>query len=188
MSCAIKRKDLPRPAEIAVNGVAIPRGEIALEVQHHPAPTAIEAWKAAARALIVRELLLQEAGRLGIAAEPLSDGDGRRELATEAIIRCLLERQVAATPPDERACRRFYVRNRDRFFSDVPFEAVAERIAAYLGKREEQQAAAAYVAGLVAGARIEGFDMALAATPQAPSEGAASGSESRSPGSRIRPR
>ena len=35
-----------------------------------------QAWQQAARALVVRELLLQRARALGIAAEPLSDEDG----------------------------------------------------------------------------------------------------------------
>lgn len=165
MSCALKNSDLPQPADITVNGVAIPRGEIALEVQHHPARTAIEAWKAAARALIVRELLLEEASRLGIAAEPLNDEHGRRELATEAIIRCLIEQQVTVPRPDRQVCRRFYEGNRDRLFSDAPFEAVAEPIAIYLRKRAERRAVAAYVAGLVARARIEGIDMAASPAP-----------------------
>lgn len=165
MSCTLKPNDLPRPADITVNGVAIPRGEIALEVQHHPAPTAIEAWKAAARALVIRELLLQEASHLGIAAEPLSDEHGRRELTTEAIIRCLIEPQVKVPRPDEQACRRFYERNRDRHFSDASFEAVAERIAAYLRTRAGRQAAADYVTGLIARARIEGIDMSVAPGP-----------------------
>src|SRR5690606_4297524 len=63
---------VPRIA-VSVNGVAIPHDAISREAQNHPAPTPLDAWKAAARALIVRELLLAEARRLQIRREPAED-------------------------------------------------------------------------------------------------------------------
>ncbi len=66
-----------KPATVSVNGVAIARDAIAREMQHHPAPKPIAAWQQAARALVIRELLLQEARRLGVAAA----ADQRRRAA-----------------------------------------------------------------------------------------------------------
>lgn len=113
--CPVKPTNLPRPKPVSVNGVAIPRAEIAREVQNHPAGKPIEAWLAAARALVVRELLLQEARRLAIVPAPLSDGDGRRETDEEAIVRQLVEQEVVTPAPDDATCRRVYEANPQRF-------------------------------------------------------------------------
>ena len=59
MDCSLTNT-LPKPKTITVNGKVIPREVIAREVQNHPAEKPILAWQAAARALVVRELLLQE--------------------------------------------------------------------------------------------------------------------------------
>ena len=65
--CAVKPTNLPRGNGVAVNGVVVPRESIARETQNHPADKPIDAWQAAARALVIRELLLQEARRLELA-------------------------------------------------------------------------------------------------------------------------
>jgi nitrate reductase gamma subunit len=51
---------------VMVGGREIPAAAIAAEAQHHPAPDAAAAWNAAAEALAVRQLLLDEAERLGL--------------------------------------------------------------------------------------------------------------------------
>jgi peptidyl-prolyl cis-trans isomerase C len=115
--CSVKSIDLPRPKSISVNGVAIPRAAIAREVQNHPAAKPIDAWLKAARALVVRELLLQEAKRLCIVAEPLTDAEGRRETDDEAIVRALVEREIVTPEADEATCRRYFEQNRRKFRS-----------------------------------------------------------------------
>jgi peptidyl-prolyl cis-trans isomerase C len=112
-----------KPVAVSVNGVSIARDAIVREMQHHAAPKPIAAWQQAARALVIRELLLQEARRLALAAQPLSDDDGRRETDEEAIIRGLIEREVSVPEPDDETCRRYYHRNRARFRSPDIFEA-----------------------------------------------------------------
>jgi peptidyl-prolyl cis-trans isomerase C len=72
MDCSLTAT-LPKPKTVSVNGTVIPREVIAQEVQNHPAEKPLLAWQAAARALVVRELLLQESARLGIDAAPLRD-------------------------------------------------------------------------------------------------------------------
>jgi peptidyl-prolyl cis-trans isomerase C len=123
MTCAAHRTVLPKGNVVKVNGVAIPRDMISREAQHHPATTPLEAWRAAANALVVRELLLQEARRLDIAAEPLSDADGRCETAEEAAVRALVAREVPLPEADEATCRRYYEQNRRRFRSPDIYEA-----------------------------------------------------------------
>jgi peptidyl-prolyl cis-trans isomerase C len=117
---------LPPPptfGEVRVNGVEILPEDIAQEIQHHPAPDAETAWVEAARALAVRELLLQEARRAGIAAEPLADGAGRTELDEDALVRELLETEVEPAAPSEAECRRYYDSNVNRFRTPELFEA-----------------------------------------------------------------
>ncbi|MDP3077351.1 peptidylprolyl isomerase [Bradyrhizobium sp.] len=129
MDCSVTNV-LPKPKTIAVNGRVIPREAIAREVQNHPAEKPILAWQAAARALVVRELLLQESTRLDIQAEPLSDPEGRSETAEEAAMRVLIEREVVTPQPDEAACIRFYEQNRQRFRAGDLYEAAHILIAA----------------------------------------------------------
>lgn len=117
---------LPPPptfGEVRVNGVEITPEAIAQEIQHHPAPDAETAWIEAARALAVRELLLQEARRLGISGEPLADEAGRVEAEDDATVRALLESAVSPSEPSEAECRRYYDANLDRFRTPDLFEA-----------------------------------------------------------------
>ncbi len=123
MTCALRQTMLPKGHGVRVNGIAIPRDLIAREIQHHPSRTPGAAWKAAARALAVRELLLQEAHRLAIAAEPMADGDGRRETEDEAAIRALVAQEVQTPQGDMATCRRYYEQNRRRFRSPDIYEA-----------------------------------------------------------------
>ncbi len=131
MSCSVQSvlAGVPRIA-VSVNGVAIPHNWISREAQNHPASTPMGAWKAAARALVVRELLLQEARRQGLMPEPESDAEGRRETAEEALIRGLIEREVRVPEADADACRRYYEHNRRRFRSADLYEAAHILIAA----------------------------------------------------------
>jgi peptidyl-prolyl cis-trans isomerase C len=112
-----------KPAAVSVNGVAIARDAIQREMQHHAAGKPIAAWQQAARALVIRELLLQEARRLSVAPQPASDSDGRRETDDEAMIRGLIEREVSVPEPDDENCRRYYEQNRARFRSPDIYEA-----------------------------------------------------------------
>ena len=112
-----------KPVAISVNGVGIARDAIVREMQHHPAPKPIAAWQQAARALVIRELLLQEARRLGVALQPASDGEGRRETDEEALMRGLIDREVTVPEPDDETCRRYYERNSARFRSPDIYEA-----------------------------------------------------------------
>lgn len=142
----------PSFGEVWVNGVEITPEAIAEEIQHHPAPDAETAWLEAARALAVRELLLQEAQRLGLAAEPETDGDKRAETDDDALVRELLEQEVQPARAGEAECRRYYDANRDRFRTPDLFEAAhiliepeSEDEAAWEAARQRAEAIAAQV-------------------------------------------
>jgi peptidyl-prolyl cis-trans isomerase C len=149
----------PSPERVAmppvtVNGVAISRKAIAGEVQNFPAANPGEGWRAATRALVIRELLLQEARRLEIAVEQKADADGRRETEEDALTRALLEREVKVPEADETMLRRFYDNNRSRFLSAPLWEADHILIAArrndtggFAAAREKASALATVLAG-----------------------------------------
>jgi peptidyl-prolyl cis-trans isomerase C len=121
---------------VSVNGVVIGHDLISRETQNHPAPNPALAWAAATRALVVRELLLQEAARIGLHPDPLADADGRCETEAEALVRAVIESQVRTPEPDEAACRRYYQANADRFRSADIFECAHILIAARRDDRE----------------------------------------------------
>ena len=112
----------PRPS-IKLNGVVLPPHMIAAEAQHHPSQTPAAAFQAAARALIIRTLLLEEAKRDAIAAEPELVAPGKRELDDEARIRALMEARIPVTEPGEDQCRASYDANPSRFRSPDLYEA-----------------------------------------------------------------
>jgi peptidyl-prolyl cis-trans isomerase C len=152
-TCSVHARIPPgKPVTVRVNGVTVARDAIVREMQHHPAAKPIAAWGEAARALVIRELLLQEARRLGVAPQPLSDSEGRRETDEEAIIRGLVEREVSVPEPDEETCRRYYEHNRARFRSVDIFEAAHILFAAPEADRaayaQAREAAAAVLAEL----------------------------------------
>jgi peptidyl-prolyl cis-trans isomerase C len=114
--------DRIRPA-IRLNGVALPPHMIAAEAQHHPARTPAAAFQAAARALIIRTLLLEEAARQGLEAEPELVAEGKRETAEEAKIRQLLEHFIPVREVSEADCRAYYDSHAGQFRSPELVEA-----------------------------------------------------------------
>lgn len=157
---------------ISVNGVEIPESAIRAEMQQHPAGSLAEARKAAAEALVVRELLLQEARRLGLRPDPRTDEAGRRETDEDSLARQLIEREVAVPEPDEDSCRRYYERNPGRFRAPgplsgrrLPFDMVREAIGDYLRERAWRRAVAQYIQILAGRARIDGIAIKSADSP-----------------------
>lgn len=113
----------PTFSEVLVNGVEITPESIAEEIQHHPAPDAETAWIEAARALAVRQLLLQEARRLGLEPDPETDQAGRTEAEDDALVRMVLELEVQPAGAGEDECRRYYEGSVERFRTPDLFEA-----------------------------------------------------------------
>jgi peptidyl-prolyl cis-trans isomerase C len=104
-------------ARVSVGGRVIEPAAIAREMQNHEAATPLEAWTDAARALVVRELLTQEAGRLEMKPVPRQDENGRQETDDEALIRGVVDTQISSPTPNDADCRRYYEKNMQRFRS-----------------------------------------------------------------------
>jgi len=108
---------------VTVNGNEISAAAIAAEVQNHLAPDADTAWEGAARALVFRQLLLDEADRLEIMSVGLVDAEGRKLADEDARIEALLEQEVRSPHADDATILRFYERHADRFTSPTLVEA-----------------------------------------------------------------
>lgn len=115
--------------EITVNEKVIGEREIAHETQYHPADTFERARRKAAEALVVRELLLQRAGRLMV------EEDG-----AEARIEALIAREVKIPRADAETCRRYYQTHLGRFRSPDLVEA---RHILFLADPDDAEAVAA---------------------------------------------
>ncbi len=107
---------LPR---IAVNGVEIPPAAIAAEAQNHAAPKGKPglAWMAAARALVLRQLMLDEAQRRGLTADPQEVAPGQFETDEEALLRAVIDEAVTVIAPSEDEVRALWLAEPDRFRS-----------------------------------------------------------------------
>lgn len=154
---------LPERKPVSVNGVVIGHDTIAREAQNHPAARPVLAWSAAARALAVREILLQEANRLGLAATCLSDEAGRTETEEEALVRILIDSEVSSPAPDEPSCRRYYENNRHRFRSTEIMECAHILIAAPRHDAKKFAAARETAAAILERVRAQPGDFAAIA-------------------------
>lgn len=102
--------------QITVNGMAITDKQINEEVQYHPAKALSEAQERAAHALVVRELLLQEAQNKGFLKVRCTTAE------EQAAIDVLLESEVKVPNPDPESCTRYYKSNKQRFITSPLFE------------------------------------------------------------------
>ncbi len=114
---------VPALGGISVNGVTVPEREILAEAQNHPSETPGSALRAAAEALVVRELLWQETRRLDIPAVPDLDDAGRPETERDAGIRILIEREVSVPSATLEECQRYYERHPGKFRAPTLYEA-----------------------------------------------------------------
>jgi peptidyl-prolyl cis-trans isomerase C len=115
----------PLQPDLIVNGEVIPAAAVAAEAQNHCAPPGKPgvAWRAAARALALRALLLQQARRLDLTPAPREIAPGRRETDEEALIRAVIEASVEIAPPTEADARAAYDAGPDRFRAATLYEA-----------------------------------------------------------------
>lgn len=125
---------------LTVNGQPIAPQRIAAEMQHFPGDQFESSWQQAARALIIRELLLQQAQRLGLAATPQDEPEGGIETEEDALIRTLIEHEVPPCTVSPEQVRRHYDDHPERFMTPLLHEAEHILIAA---RRDEADAFAA---------------------------------------------
>lgn len=109
---------------IFVNGVAIAETAIAAEAQNHVAASGPEARAAAARALVIRELLLQRGRSLALDPKPFTDARDREETPDEALVRQVLELEAGGfEEPNTGQCRRVYDASPGAFTAPELYEA-----------------------------------------------------------------
>lgn len=103
--------------DLVVNGETVPHTAVAAEAQNHEAPKGKPgiAWRKAANAVAVRTLLLQEARRRNLTADPQEVAPGRFETDDEALIRQLLELAVEVSTPQEAEVHAEWQRDPSRF-------------------------------------------------------------------------
>jgi len=126
--------------DVSVNGVAIPEAEILAETQNHPAESPGMAAAAAAKALVVKELLLQEAMRLRMKGHPQADETGRVEAEEDAAISRLLDQEIDVPVATDEECQRYFENNGPRFQSEPIYEAchiLLPAVATDMAKRRE---------------------------------------------------
>ncbi|MBI0002746.1 peptidylprolyl isomerase [Bartonella sp. M0177] len=112
--------------EVSVNGVVIPEVDILQEAQNHPAPTPGEALLEAARSLVIRELLWQEAKDKNLVpdnedsvGEDSIGEDNTRQTKLDAAISALLESEIKTPEASEDDCKAFYDRDPSRFSTET---------------------------------------------------------------------
>lgn len=151
------QRNVTPPVPVSVNGVVIDTQAIGAEAQNHPAPKGKPgwAWKAAARALVVRELLLQEARARQIAPSPAEIEEGLWETDDEALIRQLLDEAIQPSAIDEDALRAIYDAHPERFHGPSLFEAAHILFAAAPGDTQARTQAKARAEVVLAGLRRE---------------------------------
>lgn len=119
----IPPKAKPVLNEVTVNGVEIKEVDILAEAQNHSAANPGEALFEAARALVIRELLWQEAKTKDFDCKPTLDENSRMETEQDAAIRVLIEAEVDVPSATEEECKRFYEQNPKRCMSETIAEA-----------------------------------------------------------------
>lgn len=145
---------------VFVNGSEITDDQVHGEMINHPAPDLDGARLQAARALVVRRLLLEEAAVRELV--PMSQIGGLEEEKTEAVIQQLLDSVITTPDPDEETCVRYYDQHKGRFLDKktdktLPYEMVKPHIEQYLEDKAYHAAFHAFLDGLMAKAEIVGL-------------------------------
>ena len=145
---------------IFVNKVEITDDEVHAEMKHHPANSLDDARHQAARALVIRQLLIQEAVRKKL----LSPNDFAKVDHEEEAIDNLLNLEVRVPEANDENCQRYYQQNQDRFLHKVSgkqlgFELVKDQIHHYFHARSLMNGISQYIKTLSYQARIVGHDL-----------------------------
>ncbi len=133
----------PLMPDIVVNGTTLSAADIAAEAQNHHAPKGKPglAWRKAARALAVRQLMLEEAAELGLETQPRELAPGQVETDEEAMIRGLMEQSVTPGAIVEADLRAAYDRNPGAYRGPSLYQAAHILYAAKPGDKSARAAA-----------------------------------------------
>ncbi len=110
--------------DVSVNGQEISAADIAAEAQNHNAPKGKPgwAWRAGARALVIRELLLQEARKRDLQPHPVELEPGKFETEDESLIRDVLDLAMAPKVPTADEIAAVYAAKPDMFRAPTLYE------------------------------------------------------------------
>ena len=110
--------------DVFVNGQEISAADIAAEAQNHNAPKDKPgwAWRAGARALVIRELLLQEARKRDLQPNPQELDPGKFETEDESLIRDVLDLAMKPKAPTQDEIEAVYTAKPDMFRAPTLYE------------------------------------------------------------------
>lgn len=152
---------------VFVNHQEITDEEVFSEMQHHPAATRSEAMELAAKALVVRELLIQDAITHGFIEE--KDILKKKIEADDKRIEALLLKVIKIPQVDEISCKRFYENNKRKFANNhggiAKFDEVSQVISEYIRDSSWQIAVRQYIKILAGKAKILGVDFEQSDSP-----------------------
>jgi len=111
--------------DVVVNGEVILSADIVAEAQNHPAPKGKPgiSWRAAARALVVRALLQQNARAAGLAATPQAIDNNHVETEDAALIRAFLDMALVPVEITDADCARAYAAQPEQYRAPDLFQA-----------------------------------------------------------------
>lgn len=139
---------------ITVNHREIPEDMVLSEMQYHPAGSRQEAFQRAAEALVLRELLLQEAHAKAVL--PVDNDEAE-------LIDTLLAQVLQVPSPSEAECEVFFAAQAARFVDAdgqaLAYAVVASLIRTELEARAGRQALHDYLKDLVTRSTIQGLVM-----------------------------
>ena len=113
-SCGTNEATTPSTEQlpiITVNGVAIPEKDLANELQYHPNENFNVVVQQAGQALVIRQLLIEEAknqGLLSSASEKPNDEEAMQKL---------VEANISYDAPNEAICHRYFDNNKEKFMT-----------------------------------------------------------------------
>ncbi|MBT6035456.1 MAG: hypothetical protein HOJ34_02105 [Kordiimonadaceae bacterium] len=145
---------------VFVNNVEISDDDVHTEMQHHQAATMEEARGDAARALVVKHLLLEAAvDQEFTSAEKLEGLDNESE---ERIIEGLIDSIIKVPDADDETCQRHYDKFQQSFVDQktgelLPYDMVKNHIKTYLEDMGHMAALRAYIDSLMDKAQIVGL-------------------------------
>ena len=145
---------------VTVNGKKITDEEIYQEMQHHPADSVEAAADKAAKALVIKELLLQEAINLNVQVDGVDSGDGNYDAA---LIDALFTEVIKTPELDDNSIGRFYQNNIARFKQAdgaiMPLDTAKEFIEEYMMENFWQNSIREYIRKLALDAKISGVTL-----------------------------
>jgi peptidyl-prolyl cis-trans isomerase C len=121
---------------VVVGSREISPHEIGLEAQYHPAKTWEQAYHAAQRALVLKELLLLECVARGVRSERPRD-----ERAAQTAIDALLSEAIPVVPIGDPECLAFYEQNPDKFRGEPLYDVSHLLLGAAVGDPVSLEAA-----------------------------------------------